>query len=364
MQVAGVTAKSAMAGFAAPPRQQPKAKAKAALGPRAGAPGKAGPATAFAVLPTDNGPVLAPPATVNGMLKADWSLFLELACYSLHGQMDGRIAFGIEEVSEAIAQANVGVLFIPVSCGHGGESAVRGVAMLGGRGYIIGSAHDLYEDIDDWGAAAILINPLAAAKPSLEDLAGPAAKRQKTDGASGAAGGPAGQVAGPGAMPDAPPADDGFPDQMAQPTVVLPPTTEKQLRRDLKTLGTSESLGDKTSIPRATESMRERYLPSLGAKSVFAVFADIFGRAKGVAHRKAILYVIHELFMGKKGVAMKDEGCRLNCLEHFLIRIGAFVKSFKTAERQAYKKAADTWGQARVLLPTELSQLKDAWDMD
>lgn len=44
---------------------------------------------------------------------------------------------------------------------HGGENAVRGVATCGGRGYIVGTAHELYDDVEDWGAAAILHNPLA-----------------------------------------------------------------------------------------------------------------------------------------------------------------------------------------------------------
>jgi len=368
-KVAGVTAKSAMAGFAAPP--QPNAKACAfggpkAVGPRPIAPTKTA-TTAFAVLPTDNGPVLAPPSSVPNMLKADWALFLELACYSLHGQMEGRIAFGIEEVSEAIAQANVAVLFIPVSCGHGGESSVRGVAMCGGRGYIVGSAHELYEDIDDWGAAAILHNSLACTKPATSE---PPAKRPKIDSTmvlaaatpKSAAMAPAGQVAELAAVPSVP-QPDALPEEAAA-TVLVPAAIEKQLRRDLKMLGTSESLGDKASIPRTTESARDKYLPTLGAKTVFTLFADVFNRAKGVAHRKAILYVVHELFMGKKGVTMKEEGHRLNCLEHFLIRIGGSVKGFKTVERQAYIKAANTWTQYRVLLPSELSQLKDAWDMD
>merc|ERR1740120_54667 len=119
------------------------------------------------------------------MLRADWALFLELSTYALHRKMQGKIAFGIEEVAEAIKQAAVAVLFIPVSCGHGGESAVRGVAICGGRGYIVGSSHDIYEDVDDWGAAAILHQPLARIKPQQstgeEAADGPPEKRLRAD---------------------------------------------------------------------------------------------------------------------------------------------------------------------------------------
>merc|ERR1719221_2603589 len=144
----------------------------------------------------------------------------------------------------------------------------------------------------------------------------------------------------------------------------VPPVTDKDLRRELKILGKHEALEDRAAIPTLTASIRESYLPQLGGRSVFTAFGDIFTRAKGVAHRKALLYVVHELFMGKRGSGMKPKGRRECCLEHFLLRIGSHVVAFKADERQAYQRALSAWKAARVMLPNELQQVKDAWDMD
>lgn len=299
------------------------------------------------------------------MLRADWALFLELAAYSLHGHMEGKIAFGIEEVAEAIKQAAVAVLFIPVSCGHGGESAVRGVAICGGRGYIVGSSHELYEDVDDWGAAAILHQPLARIKPQSQE---PPEKRARAA-EPGLPGGSAMVSAvskaaslGPVAKAAGEPLD--IPAPLTPDMKKFGPAEEKDLRRELKVLGRAESLSEKQSIPMTTDSVRERYLPELGPSAVFTAFADVFCRAKGVAHRKAMCYVVHELFMGKRGTAMRPEERRLTCIEKFLLRIGKVVKGFNSQEREAYVKLVAAWQKARVLMPAELTQVKDAWDMD
>lgn len=332
-------------------------------------------ATAFAILPTENGPVLAPSNVVGGMMTADWTLFLELATYAMYGGHGPcRIAFGSEEVAEAIDQAAVAVLFVPVSCGHGGEAAVRGVAMSGGRGYIVGAAHELYDSVDDWGAAAVLHYPLlrrslgdhlewmidrpaqtpVASTPVLTQ--GPIATKVETPKIALAA-------ATAKSSPLAPPVGVGGDTKVQLPDPVLK-LTDKDLRHELKALGKVGPLADKTAIPRATNMIREQFLPQLGSDIVFISFANIFNRAKSVAHRKAILYVVHELFMGQKGVAMKSEARRQSCLRHFLLRIGTTVKSFRTDERESYLKAAKLWQTHRVLLPLELSQLKDGWDMD
>lgn len=332
------------------------------------APKPKGATTAFAILPTSSGPVLAPSGSVDGMLRADWALFLELSTYALHRKMQGKIAFGIEEVAEAIKQAAVAVLFIPVSCGHGGESAVRGVAICGGRGYIVGSSHEIYEDVDDWGAAAILHQPLARIKPqTAKELSGePPEKRQRVG--TGAAG-MAGAVGKASALPPVAPKGEFGADDVGLPNALLDsqlfaPVQEKDLRRELKLLGKVESLQDKTAIPRATASVRERYLPQLGPSVVFASFTDMFSKAKGVAHRKAMAYVVHELFMAKKGSAMRPEERRLTCIEKFLLKVGKIIKGFGSEERQAYVKIIAAWKAARVLMPLELAHVKDAWDMD
>lgn len=330
---------------------------------KAAAPPKA--AQAFAILPTDSGPVLAPPSVVNGMLRADWTLFLELANYALFGGHGPcRIAYGTEEVAEAIDQAAVAVLFIPVSCGHGGEAAVRGVAMAGGRGYIVGASHELYESVDDWGAAALLHYPLirrALGDDGLEPTEAPKkrAKVEDTTAALAAATAKSASLAGPPAVKGA------IEESTAQPVEVASfQLSEKDLKKELKYLGKAAGLEDKTSIPRTTEAIRSQYLSQLGANAVFRTCAEMFGEAKVAAHRKALLYVVHELFMGKKGVAMKPQERRQSCVRNFFMRIGSSVKSFRTDEREGYIKAVTIWETARVLLPSEVAQIKDAWDMD
>jgi len=343
---------------------------------------------AFAILPTSSGPVLAPPGSVDNMLRADWGLFLELAAYTLHGHMEDRIAFGIEEVAEAIKQAAVAVLFIPVSCGHGGETAVRGVAICGGRGYIVGSTHELYEDVDDWGAAAILHQPLARIRPKRggaaeENADEPADKKVKLDkeqnapvvgGVSKAASWAVPSNVAKATLVKTPPGLDvkmqlhDFAQQeevpAGPPPEPLPEPTDKELRRQLKHLGKAENLEDKHSIPRCTEAVRERFLPALGPSVVYTAFADLFIKAKGVAHRKAMAYVVHELFMGKRGAAMKPEERRVVCVDKFLVRIGKMIRGFGSEERQAYVKLLTTLTKARIMFPDEVSKVKDAWDMD
>lgn len=308
----------------APPPPPPKAAASKA--------------SAFAVLASEQGPILASPEVVPDILNADWGLFLELATYLRQGFSMGSasIAYGVEEVAEAVVQAAVAVLFVPVECGHGGEGAVRSVAGLGGRGYIVGLSHELHDDIAAWGAAAILYHPLEELRAALETPAEePSLKRQK-------------------------PGDDGAPEAAVPERPVNP---ERELRRAVKTLGSLESLQDKTAIPRMAESLREPYLEMLGAPTIFSILADAFLAAKGVAHRKAMVYTVHELLTRKRAV-MSAEDRRPSCLQHFLMRIGSLIRGFQSDERVPYCKLVVVWQKAKVFSPIEFGQLKDAWDMD
>jgi len=110
--------------------------------------------------------------------------------------------------------------------------------------------------------------------------------------------------------------------------------------------------------------LREDFLEKLGARLVFSAFGEAFAAAKGVAHRKAMVYVVHELLMRKGGDCMRVEGRRAGCVQHFFLRIGSLVRGFKADEREAYCKIAAAWEKAQVLLPAELAQLKDGWDLD
>uniref|UniRef100_A0A7S2JW88 CID domain-containing protein n=1 Tax=Zooxanthella nutricula TaxID=1333877 RepID=A0A7S2JW88_9DINO len=228
--------------------------------------------------------------------------------------------------------------------------------MCGGRGYIVGTAHELFEDVDDWGAAAILHSPLKVGDPP--ESGEPPEKRPRTADVFLAA-------AVPKASAMMPPAQAPIElVELAAEDQELRPGTDKELRRDLKVLGQVASLEDKGSIPRAVAALRERYLPLLGAHAVFEAFSDTFSRAKLVAHRKALLYAVHDLFMGKRGAAMKPKGRRKDCVDRFLVRIGQFIRSFSSQQREAYVKVLLDWQSCKVLLPTELERVKDAWDMD
>merc|ERR1711884_870852 len=105
---------------------------------------------------------------------------------------------------------------------------------------------------------------------------------------------------------------------------------EDELRRELRSLGEPESLQDKRAIPTATASVRDRYLPLLSPSTVFTAFAEVFCQSRGIAHRKALVYVVCELFMAARGVAMRPEERRLTCVEKFLLRIGKLVKGFNS----------------------------------
>jgi len=350
------------------------------------------------------------------MLRADWALFLELVAYTLHGLSAGSVAFGIEEVTEAVAQAAVAVLFVPVGCGHGGEGAVRRVAAAGGRGYIVGLAHELHEDVAAWGASAILRQPLQRQlddfQPSIEldqAIIGPPPKKQRLQRAAAeeaisvaipksavffrpssqssangenikgldsssslaAATPKAFQPPAPkvprssGAAPEAVKGREALPAPVAPATAAAAPADpEREMRRSIKSLGKIEALQDKTAIPRFAESLREHYLPMLGASAVFSVLADAFIVGKGVAHRKAMVYAAHELLTKKRGYAMRVEDRRLTCLQRFFLHIGACIRGFRADERQSYCRLIGAWQKAKVFQPTEIQMLKEAWDVD
>lgn len=443
--------------------------------------------TAFALMPSDSGPILASPEAMHRLLRADWALFLELTAYALHGLAQGRVAFGVEEVKEVESQARVAVLFVPVGCGKGGEAAVRRVVAAGGRGYVVGAPHELHDDVADWGAAAILNEPMGwCPEPRLrisEGFHGRAQLGQPVG--DGRWVPPTGEPPPPikTQFPPAPqtllgvvgqklPSQDREPCQVpvtavpsqstaqthstapthatsessldplriaqmaiarhhekvgnaycstshvtsgtretqapqesrhpevkspavaersqvggpsASESATLPPTSEvadvpaakhpwyeqalaartaerlKELKRLLVELGTADSLKDKKSIPTMAASVRSEYLPSLGAADTFTAFHTEFSSSSGVAHRKAILYVAHELLTKKSGTALATEDRRRWCLQNFLLQIGSIVQSFPDTERSVYFRLPDAWDKAKALTPHEIEEVRVAW---
>lgn len=104
-------------------------------------------------------------------------------------------------------------------------------------------------------------------------------------------------------------------------------------------------------------------MPDAGA-CAFEPFAEIYVAAKGVAHRKAIVYVVHELLKRKGGEALAPEERRSSCMGHFLVRIGNKVRALPVNERESYCKLVTSWEKGKLLRPAELAELKEAWDMD
>jgi len=143
-----------------------------------------------------------------------------------------------------------------------------------------------------------------------------------------------------------------------------PPNHARDLLRALKGLGKRETLTDKKSVPRLAHSVKESFFDELGADAVFKAFAQMFTTAKGVGHRKAILYVVHDLLTRKGGEAMALDGRRPSCFRGFLVKIGPRLRSFPADERQQYCKLLDAWKKTQIFPPSEMSELKDAWDMD
>lgn len=381
---------------------------------------------------------MAPSEAVPGMLRADWALFLELSAYALGSLPACNVAFGIEEVAEAVAQVAVAVLFVPVGCGHGGEGAVRRVAAAGGRGYIVGLGHELHEDVAAWGAAAILRQPLrrrletsvagqvAAVDASMEQSkadGSPSKRQRQSDNDLGERReaisvavpkskvffrAPSGEGNGQG-DPNKEggnkkesewwdePAWDGVEEPEPEAAMAVatakasmamkheeamnegettgtgqqeetpqgkPVDHERELRRAVKALGKLEALRNKESIPNLADEMIVKYLGVLGPGVVFSVLTQAFLSAKGVAHRKAMVYVTHELFMRKRGRLMKVDDRRLGCFRGFFMQIGKRIRGFRADERQTYVKLVHAWETNRVFIDEELKELKEAWDID
>lgn len=326
-------------------------------------------ASAFALIPSKDGPRLAPAQDVLAMLRKDWALFLELAAYALHDYPE-QVAFGPEEVSEACAQEAVAVLFVTAACGSAGEVAVKRVASSGGRGYIVGQTNPLYEDLHQWGTAAVLSARLSELRVTEEEVQ---AKRRKREEEAAVAYGAATAKAPPTAPPTKPaveaglatevPAADPAPGLSMAGDIPQPKDDEQGLQLMLRSLGKVATLNDTKAIPSFAAAMKERFIQSLGPLSVFTAFAAAFLGAKLVAHRKAIVYVVHEVFMSCRKEKTFEEW-RPTCLREFLLKIGKMVRGFKADERQSYCRVALEWKKRKCFPPEEFEQLKDSWDLD
>merc|ERR1712008_286232 len=139
---------------------------------------------------------------------------------------------------------------------------------------------------------------------------------------------------------------------------------ERELRRAIKALGRLEALRNRESIPNLADAMMDKYFGVLGPGVVYSVLTQAFLAAKGVAHRKAMVYVTHELFMRKRGRLMKVYDRGTVCFRGFFLQIGKRIRGFRADERQAYVKLVHSWETNRVFVDEELKELKESWDID
>lgn len=143
----------------------------------------------------------------------------------------------------------------------------------------------------------------------------------------------------------------------------------RELRRALAGLGAIEALKDRRAVPEMALAVRDGYIPELDARATFTHFAEVFGKAKTVGHKKALVFVVHELFdfMAKHCAFTQDNGTiagwRRCCSEAFLIPIGKEVKVMRSESREVFCKLVQTWGRSSRWPADEMRQLRDAWDM-
>lgn len=348
---AGVPTSAAVSKAVGTPPAKRQAVPEPATGPRSG-----GRASAFALVGQADGSVSSfRNEDVTESLERDWSLFKRLASAkeeTASGLMSS-VVMGAAAVRNANAQGSISIVFVPHSAGEEGEAIAKEVSNYNcSKSYIVGMTHDLYKEINDWGTVGVL-RPfgLAPFEPSSSS------KRPRTDP------GPQGGSLDVAEVLNAAKPKAGPPGRPCS-FEPKPEDHEKDLRRAVKELGSSKSLEDKQSVPKLASEIRDRFLKQIAPEKVFKALAQVFQLAKGIAHRKAIVYVAHELLTRQKGQALAEEDRRPSLLRHLLLPIGKFVRSFKAEERTSYCRLVEDWTRRKALPPGDLSLLKDAWDVD
>jgi len=244
----------------------------------------------------------------------------------------------------------VAVLFCPSNAGQQGEAAARAVANSGGRSYLISTRDHRYQEMSAHTLVAI-----KRTAPSHAELSRFATKRPRLEmGVSNEMG-----AWGMGA----PQVDEAERSGLLAFEIPETESPTKDLRKALKSLGRSFALQDKNSIPTLAAAIRDRFMPSLSETTTFNEMKDCFLAAKLVAHRKALVYVVHELLTRKKGEAM-DEDRQSACLRLFLLPIGDRIRGYKADERTAYCRVVSDWSKRKALPPSAMKELKDSWDAD
>eukprot|EP00931_Biecheleriopsis_adriatica_P075807 TRINITY_DN49594_c0_g1_i1.p1 TRINITY_DN49594_c0_g1~~TRINITY_DN49594_c0_g1_i1.p1 ORF type:complete len:352 (+),score=63.98 TRINITY_DN49594_c0_g1_i1:80-1135(+) len=275
--------------------------------------------TAFALMKDASGQVqVQTDESVQEAMEQDWKWFVQLAALASH---DGtQFAVGDDAVNLGLKRGNVAVLFVSSSGGQEGERAARTAAQQGGRSYLVGKSNAIYTQLSKYGIVAVLRTA-----------------RRYASGSS---------------------ADDV---QQEQEAAVSP---QREFRRALKYLGTLDGLNDTQAIPNMADQVEQKWLPVLGAQQVFGLLSQAFLNVTGVGHRKAIVYIVHELLCKRKGQSLDRDDGRETCFKSFLKPIGIEIRAFTSAERAVYCKIVQHWAKRKVLTQREMLEVRDAWDID
>lgn len=140
----------------------------------------------------------------------------------------------------------------------------------------------------------------------------------------------------------------------------------RELKKSLKHLGTKEALEEKRSIPKFAKVVNERYFKELGAKQTFEVFAAVFRKVRFAAHRKVLIFVVHDLLTNKR--RFNGEADLLAVLEYksclvgdFLLGISGTVSKLPPQEHTTYERILELWKNPEAFSKKDLELVGQAW---
>ena len=79
-----------------------------------------------------------------------------------------------------------------------------------------------------------------------------------------------------------------------------------------------------------------------------------------VAHRKALLYVVHEVLKSKDVMGVED---RMPGCVRFLLMVGAIVSGFSEEEKRSYTRILSVWEKTQVFDHGVIARIKESWGM-
>mmetsp|Transcript_75902 Transcript_75902/g.134330 ORF Transcript_75902/g.134330 Transcript_75902/m.134330 type:complete len:719 (+) Transcript_75902:53-2209(+) len=149
----------------------------------------------------------------------------------------------------------------------------------------------------------------------------------------------------------------------------------RELKSELKQLGTQESLQDKHAIPKFARQVCDKYLEQMGEKDTFQVFADVFHKVKFAGHRKALVFVAHDLLTNKRRFRSASHPSTdypsmdrekvvkfvVSLTNDFLMGISDAISKMPPEEHAIYEKILDLWTSKEALTSSDLATLRSRW---